>query len=133
VLCHGVGGINVDGCGIPGDGASRFPSNLLIDDIVAAELDQSGGRRPPSRYFYCAKPTLEERQAGVDGENLHPCVKPVALMRWLVRLVTPPNGLVLDPFAGTGSTGVAALAEKRQFIGVEKDPEYARIASQRMA
>jgi site-specific DNA-methyltransferase (adenine-specific) len=59
-------------------------------------------------------------------------VKSLALMRWLCRLVTPPGGAVLDPFAGSGSTGVAALAEGFEFVGVERDPDYAEIASARL-
>jgi site-specific DNA-methyltransferase (adenine-specific) len=59
-------------------------------------------------------------------------VKPVALMRWLTRLACPEHGLVVDPFAGSGSTGVAALAEHRRFLGIEQDPGYARIARARL-
>lgn len=59
-------------------------------------------------------------------------VKPIALMRWLVRLVTPPGGLVLDPFAGSGSTGCAAVAEGFRFVGVEKDPESVDVARRRI-
>jgi site-specific DNA-methyltransferase (adenine-specific) len=65
--------------------------------------------------------------------NGHPCVKPLALMRWLVRLVTQPGDLVLDPFAGSGTTGMACKAEGRRFIGIELDPEYAEIARRRIA
>lgn len=70
------------------------------------------------------------RTAG--ARNHHPTVKPVTLLRYLVRLITPPGGLVLDPFAGSGSTGVAALAEGREFLGVELTPEYAEIAKARL-
>ena len=59
-------------------------------------------------------------------------VKPVALMRWLVRLVTPPGGLVLDPFAGSGTTGIACALEGFRFLGVEQDPGYAAIARRRI-
>ena len=64
-------------------------------------------------------------------ENRHPTVKPTELMRWLVRLVTPPSGRVLDPFAGSGSTGKAARIEGVGFTGIEKDPAYADIARRR--
>jgi len=67
------------------------------------------------------------------ARNHHPTVKPVTLMRWLCRLVTPPGGLVLDPFAGSGSTGIAASREGFGFIGIELDPEYADIARRRIA
>ena len=65
--------------------------------------------------------------------NHHPTVKPTDLMRYLCRLVTPPGGLVLDPFAGSGSTGKGALLEGFRFVGIERDPEYARIAQARCA
>lgn len=69
-----------------------------------------------SRFFYCAKATAKER----DGSK-HPTIKPLALMRWLVRLVTPPNGMVLDPFAGTGTTGEAAYLEGFRVVMCEQD------------
>jgi site-specific DNA-methyltransferase (adenine-specific) len=65
--------------------------------------------------------------------NHHPTVKPIAVMRWLVRLVTPPNGTVYDPFAGSGTTGIAAVMEGFDFILSEMDPEYAEIAERRIA
>lgn len=67
------------------------------------------------------------------GRNLHPTVKPVELMRWLVKLVTPPNGTVLDPFTGSGTTGMACRYEQRQFIGIEREADYVRIAEARIA
>ncbi len=72
-----------------------------------------------ARFFYAAKASKADR-AG----SKHPTVKPIALMRWLVRLVTPPGGLVLDPFAGSGTTGAAALAEGRRTILIEREAEY---------
>jgi site-specific DNA-methyltransferase (adenine-specific) len=79
---------------------------------------------------------LESPRAGAGrssgGRNFHPTVKPVALMRYLVRLVTPPGGRVVDPFLGSGSTGIAVLMEGAQFIGVELDPEYLTIARRRI-
>jgi site-specific DNA-methyltransferase (adenine-specific) len=85
----------------------------------------SGGA---SRFFYCAKASRAERNA----DNHHPTVKPVNLMRWLCRLVTPPGGLVLDPFTGSGSTGIGAIAEGFRFIGIELSPEYCAMASARI-
>ena len=119
----------------------------------------SGGA---SRFFYVAKASRSERNAGLDGMpdrtkqgvrpnsadmsgkfpdhdhrpaggNHHPTVKPIALMRWLVRLVTPPDGIVCDPFLGSGTTGCAAVLEGFDFIGIEQDAEYLEIARRRIA
>jgi len=81
-----------------------------------------------ARFFYSAKASKRER-----GDSKHPTIKPVALMRYLVRLVTPPGGLVLDPFMGTGTTGVAALAEGFRFVGFEREAEYFEAAVRRTA
>lgn len=81
-----------------------------------------------ARFFYCAKATKAERGAGND----HPTVKPLALMDWLVRMVTPPGGVVLDPFAGSGTTGVAALRAGSRPLLIEREPDYARIARDRL-
>ena len=80
-----------------------------------------------ARFFYCAKASKADREAG----NIHPTVKPSALMQYLCRLVTAPGGLILDPFAGSGSTGKAAIAEGFRFLGAELDPAYAEIARAR--
>lgn len=100
----------------------------------------SGGA---SRFFYVAKVSAEERHAGLsvpslfsqDGpeRNAHPTVKPVELMRWLCRLVTPPSGTVLDPFLGSGSTGIAAGLEGFSFIGIEREQEFIEIAQARIS
>lgn len=82
-----------------------------------------------ARFFYCAKASRKERGEG----NGHPTVKPIALMRWLITLVAPPNAVVLDPFMGSGTTGVAALQLGRRFIGVEREAEYYEIAERRIA
>jgi hypothetical protein len=92
----------------------------------------SGGA---SRFFpifrYQAKPSGAEKNAGVEM-NDHPTVKSVELMRWLCRLVTPPQGIVLDPFCGSGSTGVACIAERFRFIGIEQDTHNCEIANGRL-
>jgi site-specific DNA-methyltransferase (adenine-specific) len=80
-----------------------------------------------ARFFYCAKASKADRGEG----NTHPTVKPTDLMRYLCRLVTPPGGIVLDPFMGSGSTGKAAILEGFQFIGIERDAEYLAIAEAR--
>jgi DNA modification methylase len=92
---------------LPGGGTDS--PNGMID---------SGGA---SRFFYCAKTSTSERNLGLpEGmKNKHSTVKPIALMRWLTRLVTPPGGLCLDPFGGSGSTGCAAVLEGFDFLGVE--------------
>jgi len=82
-----------------------------------------------ARFFYCPKADHAERGEG----NNHPTVKPVDLMAYLCRLVTPPQGTVLDPFLGSGSTGIAALREGFEFIGIERNPEYVAIARRRIA
>lgn len=126
----------------------------------------TGDSGSAARFFYCAKASKSDRNAGLDdlpeqpsaasefrpnhtegaanGEdgnpygrwspvrNTHPTVKPTALMQWLVRLVTPPGGLVLDPFTGSGSTGKAAMLEGFSFVGCEMDPDYAKIARLRI-
>jgi site-specific DNA-methyltransferase (adenine-specific) len=85
--------------------------------------DDTGGA---SRFFptfrYTAKAPGTERPTA-DGVA-HPTVKPLELMRWLVRLVTPPNGVVLDPFAGSGTTGEAAIHEHKRAILIEREPDY---------
>lgn len=91
-----------------------------------------GDKGGASRFFYCAKASKAERDAGPNKNN-HPTVKPVALMRYLVRLVTPTGGVVLDPFLGSGTTGVGAKAEGFDFIGIEKEEEYLKIADARIS
>ena len=114
-----------------------------------------------ARFFYCAKASRSEREAGLDDfdpkrdsdrtaddrpggdnprnrsntarRNHHPTVKPIALMRYLVRLVTPPGGVVLDPFTGSGTTGIAAIREHAEFIGIEQSADYIEIAYNRIA
>lgn len=192
VMAHGCGGINIDGCRVPGEpvridnyksnGVSgcishtggvghsgreyserietsgRWPANLIHDgsyEVVSAfpvsssttgvrsarsqeyallnlgaplpGSGKKGGPKQneyadcgsPARFFYVAKTSKAER-AG----SKHPTVKPIALMRYLCRLVTPPGGLILDPFAGSGTTLEAALLEGFQAIGCEMTPEY---------
>lgn len=81
-----------------------------------------------ARFFYCAKASKKDRGEG----NAHPTVKPTDLMRYLCRLVTPPGGVVLDPFMGSGSTGKAAMLEGFRFIGIERETEYVEIARARI-
>jgi site-specific DNA-methyltransferase (adenine-specific) len=99
---------------------------------------QPGARRLDSgsaaRFFYCAKASKADRNWGLGtASNGHPTVKPLSLMQYLVRMVTPPEGTVLDPFCGSGSTGVAAILEGFRFVGIELSDEYADIADARIA
>jgi DNA modification methylase len=81
-----------------------------------------------SRFFYVPKASRSERGA----TNRHPTVKPINLLRWLIRLVTPPRGVVCDPFMGSGTTGMAAALEYRDFLGIERDPKWYGVAEQRL-
>ena len=87
---------------------------------TGAEYDDAGGA---SRFFYVAKAPKSERPRTDDGVA-HPTVKPLALMRWLVRLVTPPGGVVLEPFAGSGTTVEACILEGFDCIAIEREADY---------
>lgn len=134
-----------------------FGSTANAERGVVGYTDIGGA----SRFFYVAKPSRAEREEGIydleprqrddsrkDGNpggdnprnrglskrgNFHPTVKPVELMRWLVRLVTPVGGTVLDPFMGSGTTGMACAYELRPFIGIEREADYIQIAERRIA
>lgn len=130
----------------------RWPANFIHDGSnEATRLLQDS-----ARFFYCPKASKGDREDGLDcfdivsagalsgskdgslnshpcmGRNPHPTVKPTDLMRYLVRLVTPPGGVVLDPFCGSGSTGRGAVLEGFQFIGIERETEYVEIAKARI-
>jgi hypothetical protein len=95
-------------------------THRAMTGVVGAWHGDTGGA---SRFFYVAKASSAERNAGLD-RNAHPTVKPIDLMRWLVRLITPPGGLVLDPFTGSGTTGIACALEGMAFLGIEREAEY---------
>jgi len=185
------GGWKVGGRKDNHDGRGRFPANIIHDgsDEVVREFPNSkagkfkgegiksggiwsestgnpagmeyGDDGSTSRFFYCAKASKSERDAGCEGmenkigggmkgtedktlltgsgnirnnimRNNHPTVKPIALMRYLCRLITPPKGMVLDPFMGSGSTGIACKLEGFSFIGIELEEEYCKIAQARI-
>ena len=160
VLAHGTGAINIDASRIAGVPPSvpqpdfkhvtgrathldahkrngvmsvasgRWPANILFDEEAAAQLDAQAPNS--SRFFYVAKPGKKERNAG-SAANTHPTVKPIALMGYLIKLVTPPGGVVLDPFLGSGSTACAAVANGFDYLGIEQSDEYADIAEARIA
>jgi DNA modification methylase len=100
-------------------GASRFFTSADWDAKVDGVV-----------FRYVAKPSKAERHAA--GVNPHPTVKPVALLSWMVRLVTPPGGVVFDPFAGSGTTLVAAVLEGFAAVGVELDAEYVPVIEARV-
>lgn len=150
---NGIYGAGLHGaCEIKQLHAGRWPANLIHDGSY--ETTELLGAA--ARFFYCAKASKRDRDDGLDcfdakyaprdngfsnkisGSNLpraniHPTVKPTDLMAYLCRLVTPPGGVVLDPFMGSGSTGKAAVREGFRFIGIEMDAEYLAIAEARIA
>ena len=134
----------------------RFPANLIHDGSDEVKDKIPNGN---ARFFYCAKASKSERNEGLDDfkkkriegrdpgqdernvpykqrttpvRNQHPTVKPIALMRYLIRLITPPDGVVLDPFIGSGTTAIAAYKEHKHYIGFEKEKEYFNIAEARI-
>jgi len=151
---HGVGALNIDATRIPhtdnligGVGNKATHKNFSAEnqdkestEIVIWEGNEQG-RFPANvigeiplyqKYFYCPKVSRSERH--IDGvvENNHPTVKPIELMKYLIRLITPPDGHVLDPFTGSGSTGCAAVELGMEYTGCELDPAYVDIAHKRI-
>jgi site-specific DNA-methyltransferase (adenine-specific) len=145
----------------PGNTKGRYPANIILDEEAGKILDKQSGIRPAgkangnaelkkigintpfkrgiliprtdtggaSRFFYCAKASKKERGEG----NTHPTIKPLKLMEYLCTLTkTPTGGVVLDPFMGSGTTGLACRNTKRKFIGIEIDKEYFKIAKRRL-
>jgi DNA modification methylase len=140
----------------------RWPANLLLSHGGSCAEEACEANCPIEllgdrhRFFYAAKASRRERDAGCENlprkvvqtfkigahneqlcdehpvANIHPTVKPIELMRWLVRLLTPHGGLVLDPFTGSGSTGAAAVLEGARFHGIEREAEYLPIARARI-
>jgi site-specific DNA-methyltransferase (adenine-specific) len=184
VLQYGTGALNIDECrvgaestirvsnaGTNGEGwglgkhdhvngstAGRWPANVMhdgSDEVVAGFPVTGSDSGSAARFFYCAKASKADRDAGLkdtEGKkyaerengfsskisntkniriNIHPTVKPTALMRYLCRLVTPRNGVVLDPFCGSGSTGKAAILEGFHFVGIDLDSAHVAIAEAR--
>ena len=144
---------------VKGNEPSAKTKNALDQYTGRAPSDQRDGGGSAARFFYCAKASRSDRDEGLEGfevkrggaeqfdsrwkegtgnlrqptrANTHPTVKPTDLMRYLCRLVTPPGGVVLDNYMGSGSTGKAAVLEGFQFIGCEMSPEYMAIAQARI-
>jgi DNA modification methylase len=155
VLEHGTGAINIDGCrigerearelnrltsiGFGGSeaqglvidgGKGRWPANIVHDGSadVFASFPDIVDEESAARFFYTAKADADDRLG-----SKHPTVKPVDLMQWLCRLVTPKGGTVLDPFAGTGTTGEAAFREGFKAVLIEREEEYQADIRRRMA
>jgi DNA modification methylase len=157
VEAWGTGALNIEASRVNG----YWPSHLALShapdcaearctsDCPAGLLDAVRPDLRPSRLFFSAKASKAEREEGCDElplqsdllysrpavrlrRNIHPTVKPLALMRWLVALVTPPGGVVLDPFAGSATTGIAAVLEDRLFLGIEREAKYIDIACARL-
>lgn len=109
-------------------GGGRWPANVLLDEGAADELGEL------SRYFFCSKASVREKNLGLDYPNKHPTVKPITLMEYLIDLVAPLNSTVLDPFMGSGSTGCAAMGRQDiQFVGIDLDPDNVQLSRDRMA
>ncbi|ASR83216.1 DNA methyltransferase [Arthrobacter phage Abidatro] len=131
----GTGAFNLAGCRTGEEGGEvggRWPANVVLDESQAEELDRVSNEKP-AQFFpvfrYEPKAPTSERPR-VNGVS-HPTVKPLELMRWLCRLVTPPGGVVLEPFAGSGTTLEAATLENFRAIGVERQPEYLPLIASR--
>lgn len=156
VLKHGTGAINVGACRVGDDVRTlqkvspkaegvalrafhgtiperdvvgRWPANVIVDEATADHLGDS------AKFFYCAKAPQRERPSytNASGKTVkHSTVKPLSLMRYLVRLVTPPGGTVLDPFAGSGATLEAAMLEGFNSIGIELGEDHIPLILQRL-
>jgi DNA modification methylase len=157
---HGTGALNIDACRVGGAGG-RWPANVCHDD--SDEITKVLGHAARFFYSPKASKAereagLESLDIATSGEmtnrtegttgiqspragagrlsarrNVHPTVKPISVMKWCLRMVTPPAGLVLDPFTGSGSTGCAAVLEGFHFIGIDISEQYAEIARLRVA
>ena len=172
VLQYGTGALHIDACLTSMSEADsecdstrgRWPTNVILDDTTAADLDEQTGvsrsrvgkpragaagdgwgmtatgteyddeggasRFFPTMHYEAKAPTAERPK--VDGVQ-HPTVKPLALMQWLVRLVVPRGAIILDPFAGSGTTLEAAIAEGMVSIGIEREESYLPLIRQRLA
>jgi DNA modification methylase len=118
-----------------GKNQRNFSGWTATGEIGVKQYQHPNDSGSAARFFYCAKASRDDRDEGLpmDQHSSHPTVKPTDLMRYLCRLITPPNGIVLDPFTGSGSTGKAAMAEGFRFIGIEREAEYIEIARARIS
>jgi DNA modification methylase len=113
--------------GGPAEGTPRTKQSVYGDPTVSMTPPKGSSDGSAARYFYTAKADADDRLG-----SKHPTVKPLDLMQYLVRLVTPPAGVVLDPFAGTGTTGEAAWREGMRAVLIEREPEYQADIARRM-
>lgn len=144
-MSTGTGAINIDGCrfgygdecwvgpqektgnrAVAGWQSGGYVGGKLINNVGFSESPLG---RWPANIYQCPKPSRAERDAGLehlegDIKNIHPTVKPLKLMRWLCRLVTPEGGTVLDPFTGSGSTLAGAMLEGFDCVGCELTEDY---------
>lgn len=111
--------------------ASKKDRNDGLEGMPTQHVRRDDGQ-PYGTNTNTHRPDGSERKAVPPRANHHPTVKPTDLMRYLCRLVTPPNGIVLDPFCGSGSTGKAAMLERFSFIGIELNAEYCELARKRI-
>lgn len=154
IIKYRCGGLNLDACSFDNDNYLRKPTNLIHDGSEAVLNDfPKVGQKCTSRFFYIAKPTRSEKNEGLLGmpkksknytgsfakkfntkpqENHHPTVKGKNLMRHLVKLVTPKNGICLDIFNGSGTTGIACVLENYSYIGIELNRDYCLISTNRI-
>ena len=115
-----------------GGGGVKITGKNVYGKYNGREYDKTigyGDEGSVARYFYCPKTSKSEK----GNDNTHPTVKPIKLMKYLCKLITPKGGTVLDPFMGSGSTGIAAKDEGFEFIGIEREKEYFEIAEQRVS
>ena len=149
---HGTGGINIDECRVEGE---RYPANVMhdglkedwarffycpktsglernqgLDDFETKMMGMSNGAQSKGEGYDKGQEIGLNKV--IERKNTHPTVKPVELMKYLCRLVTPKGGIVLDPFMGSGSTGMAAKDEGFDFIGIEREKEYFEICKSRI-
>lgn len=160
-LTHGAGGLNIDATRIPahgerfgggakgssgfgagytrGDGfvvgseLGRWPTNVILDSASADDLDATGAAW--SRYFPVVRyePKAPDHERGITPDGVkHPTTKPLALLRWLVKLSCPPGGVVLDPFAGSGTTAQACDLEQLACIAIEREEKYLPLITERL-
>jgi DNA modification methylase len=127
--------------GLDGFEVKEKPDNYIMPKLTCSECGSKRVDSSNSLVCGCNGKTHYEEQNSLESKNnlaggnknFHPTVKPIKLMQYLVKMITPPNGIVLDPFCGSGTTGVACKIDGFQFIGLEQDPEYTKIAEARIS